>query len=201
MFKTLYLIRHGQTDWNLQRKLQGHSNIPLNDLGRSQAQGLADFFQKNPVEKVFSSDLDRALQTAQIATNNESIIKMPGLREVCFGDIEGHTLDQVKEQFGEKVWQIWSSPQPPEDFSFPGGESHRDSLKRFIESLEHIFTAHEFKKAAVCTHGLMIRRLGHYLLPHLEDILPIPNCGVFELHWKENKIFFQGLVFQPTEPS
>lgn len=199
MSKTLYLIRHGQTDWNLQRKLQGHSNIPLNELGRTQAEGLVDFFQQNPVEKVFSSDLDRAWQTAQIATGSEMIIKMPGLREVCFGDIEGQTMDQVIARFGEEVWQKWSALQPPEDFCFPGGESHQESLTRFIDSLKHIFETHEFKKAAVCTHGLMIRRLGHHLLPELQDLLPIPNCGVFELHWKESQIQFRGLIFQPEE--
>src|SRR5207253_449000 len=104
MNKTLYLIRHGLTDWNAQRKMQGHSNIPLNETGRSQAQALQAFFQKNPVEKVFSSDLARAFETAQIATGAKDILKMEGLREVRLGDIEGHSEPEIVAKYGDAAW-------------------------------------------------------------------------------------------------
>lgn len=199
MNKTLYLVRHGLTDWNVQRKMQGHSNIPLNSVGRSQAQALQDFFKKNPVDKVFSSDLDRAFETAQLATGAKDIFKMSGLREVCLGEIEGKTEPEILSQYGHEAWQQWISLEPQADYAFPGGETHKQSLHRFIKNIEHIFTQHEFSKAAACTHGLMIRRLAHTLCLDLKELLPIPNCGVFELHWQDNKIHFKGLIFHPSE--
>jgi probable phosphoglycerate mutase len=197
MNKTLYLIRHGLTDWNLQQKMQGHTNIPLNDTGKAQAQALQVFFAQNPVEKVFSSDLDRAFQTAQIATGAKNIFKMEGIREVRLGEIEGQTQIEISSKYGQEAWLQWTSLEPQANYAFPGGETHRESLQRFMQNLKHIFIKHEFKKAAACTHGLMIRRLGHHLCPDRQEILPIPNCGVFELHWKNQQLHFQGLIFNP----
>lgn len=197
MNKTLYLIRHGLTDWNLQQKMQGHTNIPLNDTGKAQAQALQFFFNQNPVEKVFSSDLDRAFQTAKIATGAKDILKMEGLREVRLGEIEGQTEPEILAKYGQEAWLQWISLEPQANYAFPGGETHSESLQRFKQNLEHIFMKHDFKKAAVCTHGLMIRRLGHHLCPDRQELLPIPNCGVFELHWKDHQLHFQGLIFHP----
>lgn len=196
--KTLYLIRHGQTDWNLQRKMQGHTNIPLNELGRTQARSIQHFFVNNPVDKVFSSDLDRAFQTAEIATQAKSIQKLESLREVNLGTIEGSTETEILQKYGAEAWQNWISLDPKADYAFPGGETHTQSLKRILESLHHLFTQHEFKKAAVCTHGLLIRRLGHHLRPDYTELLPIPNCGIFELEWKNQKIHFHGLILDPS---
>ena len=195
--KTVYLVRHGITDWNVQRKMQGHTNIPLNELGRSQAMALRAFFQKNPIEKVFSSDLDRAFQTAQISSQFEEILKLEGLREVNLGKIEGKTEAEVVGLYSQAEWDHWVSLEPHANFAFPGGETHQQSVFRFKAHLEDIFKTHEFKKAAVYTHGLMIRRLAHHLIPDRKEVLEIPNCGVFELHWAEEKLSFKGMVFQP----
>lgn len=197
MTKTLYLVRHGITDWNMQRKMQGHTNIPLNSEGRSQALALQKFFEQHSMDKVFSSDLDRAFQTAQISTQSQSIIKMPELREVLLGEIEGQTEHEVVAQYGRDAWDKWISLEPHANFAFPGGETHRESLHRFKTHLEGIFRKYEFKKAAAYTHGLMIRRLGHHLCPDMKEMLAIPNCGVFELTWKDEKLSFQGLIFHP----
>lgn len=197
MSKTLYLIRHGQTDWNVQRKMQGHTNIPLNELGKTQAQTLQNFFQNNPVEKVFSSDLDRAFQTAQLATQAEDIIRLHGLREVRLGEIEGRTEPEIIAHYGPEAWQNWISLEPHANCAFPGGETHHESIQRMLQNLEHIFTEHDFKQAAACTHGLLIRRLGHHLCPDLKEMLPIPNCGIFGLEWREQRIHFKGLIFDP----
>lgn len=196
--KTLYLVRHGQTDWNVQRKMQGHTNIPLNELGRNQARSLQNFFAQNPVEKVFSSDLDRARQTAEIAIKTSEIITLPGLREVNLGSIEGHTEPEIVSKYGSEAWHKWISLEPHADYAFPGGETHKESLHRALENLQSIFLTHEFKKAAVCTHGLLIRRLGHHLRPDYTELLPIPNCGVFEVRWNKGHLTFEGLIFDPS---
>lgn len=196
--KVIYLIRHGQTDWNVQRKMQGHSNIPLNELGRTQAQSLQNFFVENPVDRVFSSDLIRAVQTAEIATQTSDILKMAEFREVSLGDIEGSTEKEILEKYGAEAWQKWISLEPGADYAFPGGETHSQSLKRSLESLRHIFKNYEFKQAALCSHGLLIRRLGHHLRPDFTEILPIPNCGVFEVQWQNQKLHFKGLIHDPS---
>jgi probable phosphoglycerate mutase len=198
MRRSLYLIRHGQTDWNVQRKMQGHTNIPLNELGRHQARSIQDFFLKNPVEKVFSSDLDRAFQTAEIATNSKSIIKLEGLREVNLGSIEGSTEAEIVALHGAEAWQSWISLDPKANYAFPGGETHQQCLQRILESLQNLFLTHEFKKAAVCTHGLLIRRLAHYLRPDYTELLPIPNCGIYEVEWKDERLCFHGLIHDPS---
>lgn len=198
MKRSLYLIRHGQTDWNVQRKMQGHTNIPLNELGRNQARSIQSFFLNNPVEKVFSSDLDRAFQTAEIATNSKSIIKLEGLREVNLGSIEGSTEAEIVAKHGPEAWQSWISLDPKANYAFPGGETHQQSLKRIVDNLQHLFLNHEFKKAAVCTHGLLIRRLAHHLRPDYTELLPIPNCGIYEVEWKEERLHFHGLIHDPS---
>jgi probable phosphoglycerate mutase len=197
MTKTLYLVRHGITDWNAQRKMQGHTNIPLNELGRSQAQSLQKFFINNPIEKVFSSDLDRAFQTAKISSQFEDILQLKGLREVLLGDIEGKTEPEVVAQYGQEAWDHWVSVAPHANFAFPNGETHQESVIRFKTHLLDIIKTHEFKKAAVYTHGLMIRRLAHHLNPKLETMLEIPNCGVFEVQCHGDQLSFQGLIFRP----
>ncbi len=201
MNKVLYLVRHGLTDWNVQRKMQGHSNIPLNDTGKSQAKSLQKFFVDNPVDHIFSSDLDRAYQTIEIATSilepSKPIQKLPGLREVNLGAVEGTTMEDILEKYGAESWQQWTSLEPGANFSYPGGETHQESLKRSLDILEYVFTNYNFRKAAACTHGLLIRRLGHHLRPDMTELLPIPNCGVFEVHWNENKPHFKGLIFSP----
>lgn len=197
MNKTLYLIRHGLTDWNTDRKMQGHTNIPLNETGKSQALSLRLFFKQHPVEQVFSSDLDRAFETAQLATKSENILKMAGLREVRLGEIEGQTELEITAQYGQKAWLQWVSLEPQANFAFPGGETHKESLQRFLQNLQHIVLNHQFKTAAICTHGLIIRRLAHHLRPDQLEPLPIPNCGVFKLSWKDQRFHFEGLVFNP----
>jgi broad specificity phosphatase PhoE len=196
--KTLYLIRHGQTDWNVQRKMQGHTNIPLNELGRAQARSIQDFFLRNPVDQVFSSDLDRAFQTAQIATSSQNIIKLESFREVHLGAIEGRTEHEILSQYGSEAWQKWISLEPQADYAFPGGETHKQSLKRVLDNLQHLFLQYEFQKAAICTHGLLIRRLAHHLRPDYTELLPIPNCGIYELRWEDSQIHFHGIIFDPS---
>jgi probable phosphoglycerate mutase len=66
-----------------------------------------------------------------------------------------------------------------------------------LRALEFIFNNFAFRKAVACTHGLLIRRLGHHLSPELTEMLPIPNCGVYALHWERGQISFQGLIHDP----
>ncbi|RYZ65583.1 MAG: histidine phosphatase family protein, partial [Proteobacteria bacterium] len=182
MTKVLYLVRHGLTDWNVQRKMQGHSNIPINEIGREQAKALQKFFAETHVDHIFSSDLDRAFQTIEIATETllpkREIRKLASLREVNLGSVEGITQAEIIEKFGLDSWNQWTSLAADANFTYPGGETHLQSRERMLEALKHIFTEFEFQTAVACTHGLLIRRIAHHLKPEMNEPIEIEKSDV-----------------------
>ena len=95
----LYLIRHGQTDWNVAGKIQGSTDIPLNDMGKRQAACLAEGMAGRPVTKVFSSCLSRAYETARAIGSSQhvEVIKVHGLEEVGYGVWEGMTMEEIEK--------------------------------------------------------------------------------------------------------
>ncbi|MBO9667600.1 MAG: histidine phosphatase family protein [Bdellovibrio sp.] len=193
MLKTIHLFRHGQTDWNLNRRMQGHTDIPLNEEGRKQAQTLQDFFSKNPVDLMVSSDLTRAQQTATIA--NE-ILKAPTFsssqfREVYLGDIEGMTQEEIIEKHGEDSWLRWTSHEAINfGFTYKNGESALTAIERFHKGLTDLCSTQEFSSLGLCTHGLMMRRFLHSLRPDIIEPLPIPNCVVYTITWNGKDLIF-----------
>ena len=94
----LFLVRHGQTDWNINRRFQGQSDVPLNEAGRQQATALANSLSREHIDVLFASDLQRAYETARIiATQHACEIRLDSrLREINFGAWEGLTYDEIK---------------------------------------------------------------------------------------------------------
>lgn len=197
MSKTIYLFRHGQTDWNLVRRMQGHTDIPLNAEGRLQAQTLQTFFQQNSVELFASSDLIRAQETARIANTylQKPFHVSAQFREVNLGVLEGLTQIQAHEKFGMSSWEKWTSLNPADfDFCFPQGETTNAAIARFSKALESFCDSQSFTTAGICTHGLVLRRFLHSLLPDLTEPLPIPNCVVYTVKWDSKKRVFSALM-------
>lgn len=193
MAKIIHLFRHGQTDWNVGRRLQGHTDIPLNDEGRKQAETLQAFFKENPVDLFFASDLSRAQETASIANSQIQVPlhTSPNFREVCLGEIEGLTYEEILHLHGEEAWARWQSIRSEDfDFSFKDGETAFAAIARFEKGLLEICQKHDFSVAGLCTHGLMIRRYIHRLRPEIKEPIPVPNCSVFTIHWDKDKGFF-----------
>ena len=106
----IYLIRHGQTDWNLDRKLQGQTDIPLNDNGRGQAEEVAKEIADLKIDRIISSDLLRAKETAEIINKKiGAVISFDKrLREVNYGDYEGKLIETIKDE----EWDVFN--QNPE---------------------------------------------------------------------------------------
>src|SRR5579871_2475081 len=106
---TLLLARHGETDWNSERRWQGHADRPLNDTGRAQAAELAESLDGTAIAAIYSSDLARARETAEIvaARLGLTVVLDPGLREVDVGDWSGVRHDEVAARFPEGFarWQ------------------------------------------------------------------------------------------------
>src|SRR3989338_5919677 len=102
-FCTIYLVRHGETEWNEKKIIQGHSDIPLNKKGELQAKELGQEFKGIHFDAVFSSNLIRAKRTAEIAVLEKklAVVTTNALRERMFGRFEGKHISELRKAFGE----------------------------------------------------------------------------------------------------
>ena len=148
-------IRHGETAWNVDGRLQGHRDIPLGDTGRVQARRLARALAgRGDIDAIVSSDLSRALETARIVAEAQGLPVTTdiGLRERCFGDFEGRTFAEVSAAWPPEA-ERWRRRDP--DWSPPGEQA--ESLLRFQERVTHAVQAlaaqNIGKQLALFTHG------------------------------------------------
>jgi broad specificity phosphatase PhoE len=165
----IILARHGETDWNLERRWQGHSDRRLNRTGRAQAKALADQLATEPIAAVYSSDLVRAHETARIVAARLAldVVAVPGLRERRFGSWEGLRDVEVEHRF-------------PGAHGPPDGETREEMLRRVLDSLEAIASSHAGETVLVVCHGGPIRAaLIHHAHPLSEK--RAGNCSVFDL--------------------
>jgi 2,3-bisphosphoglycerate-dependent phosphoglycerate mutase len=162
--RILFLFRHGETDWNREGRLQGHTDVPLNDAGIGQAQLLAEKLRLYRLETVVSSDLARARATAKIVADALGIPLWTdhGLRETDVGAAEGLLWAEAKTRFGEGLTERWYSD---EDTAFPGGETGLATRTRGLAALRRFALAHPYRRIGVSTHGAMVRQLMKHALP------------------------------------
>ena len=185
--KTVYIFRHGETDWNRERRLQGNSDIPLNHNGRQQALALREFFRLNPVDVFLSSDLSRAHETARIAAGDAPIdvVLDRRLRETHLGEAEGLLYSEIIDRFGQKLWDEWYSLSGgSQDARFPGGESKAEHVRRLLDALESFLRATPHARIGVASHGGAMRRLIHRLRPELTSPVAIGNCVLYEMRFE-----------------
>ena len=139
--KRLYLVRHGETDWNLQDRIQGRTDNPLNPTGRKQAEAVSSFLANEPLELITSSSLMRAGETADaIACLHPAAVRLAGLpefQEMCFGDIEGQTLTEIRATYKATV-AAWRSGDNARKWPGQGGESPNDVAERGLDGLRRI---------------------------------------------------------------
>ena len=176
---TLFIIRHGQTDWNTIGKIQGHIDIPLNDKGIEQAQSVASFLKKRNMsfDALYSSDLQRAQQTAAPISEAFSlnIITKPHLRERHVGVLQGLTKPQVYEQYG-KHWEDVVD-------TAPGGETKTEFLKRFINQISLIAKNHINESVVIVTHGHAIRQFIAYAGYDKDECPAITNASIITVKY------------------
>jgi broad specificity phosphatase PhoE len=163
--RLLFLFRHGETDWNREGRLQGHTDTPLNATGLAQAAALSERLRPHRLDVVVSSDLARAWTTARIVADSLGIplIREPGLREAQIGEAEGLFWPEVKSRFGEALTERWFTD---DDAAFPGGETGLATRTRGLAALRGFVAARPFRRIGVSTHGAMVRQLmKHALAP------------------------------------
>lgn len=186
-----FLFRHGETDWNLNKRFQGHSDIPLNATGEAQAKELAKKIQKLNLKMILSSDLIRARRTAEIATEG---LNLPfqvdsNLRETHLGHAEGLTHDEIAIKFSPDFLKQWASHESQSsDFGFPGGETKRQHLTRLKMALENYVSNNQnqiqhHEEIGISTHGGCLIRLIHSCEDAPTERIAIPNCALYEVHF------------------
>ena len=145
-------IRHGETAWNVETRIQGQLDVPLNDTGRWQAHRLALAVSEEGIAALYASDLLRAFQTAQAvaAGCGQPIVTDPGLRERGFGIFEGLTYAEIQQRYPE-MSERWRRRDP--DFGAPGGETLRDFYDRSVATVTRLAAAHPGQTIAVVSHG------------------------------------------------
>jgi probable phosphoglycerate mutase len=151
----VYLIRHGLNDWTGKRLIGGTPGVHLNATGRQQAVAVAAALRKLPIESIYSSPLERAMETAEPLSQllNLPIQPHEGLKEVNFGDWQGFTTQRMKRQKLFKTVQ-----EKPSEVQFPGGESFAEAQARVISTLREITSNGEHPKALACfSHADVIR--------------------------------------------
>lgn len=145
-------IRHGETAWNAQQRLQGHTDVALNERGLVQAERLADALRDEPLSAIFSSDLLRARQTAAPCARAHGLMVGldPGLRERRFGAFEGHTYAEIETRWPEAA-AAWRRREP--HFAAPGGEALAAFQARCVEAVLRVATRHPGQTIVIVAHG------------------------------------------------
>ena len=180
-------VRHGETDYNAQRRIQGHLNIALNETGRLQAAALAAYLADLPLGAIYSSDLIRAYQTAEPIAEEQGlpIHTDERLREINLGVFQGMTGDELRRSpHHADAYEMWRTD---DSYAPSGGESFSQLGDRTLAAWEQIAQESQVEPVLIVTHGGNIRSLMMRLFP--SDERPrILNTSVTELvqdddHW------------------
>lgn len=185
----LLLIRHGQTDWNVERKVMGRNPIPLNTTGRAQARDLAKGLKNIPIHAIYTSPTKRTMQTAQILMKGRDTVPLmqeEGFTEIEYGEWVGHDINQLlpSEQFQAYL-------KKPSEYAIPGGETVVGAMQRAVAAVEKIRTSHKGQRVAAFSHADVIRAIVvHYLKLPLDEWqgFSIDNASMSVLQFRDEKI-------------
>jgi len=172
---TLVLIRHGQTDWNVEGRWQGQADPSLNEYGRQQARRLAEEQLVLGLDALYSSDLRRATQTAEFISDalGLSIVPEPRLREINLGVWQGVLSDEIQAQYPHE-FQRWH--ETPLAVKPPGGEDIPTLAARVLKATNEIIARHPEQRVAIVAHefpiAVIICRSMDLGLEHLRSIIP-----------------------------
>ena len=188
---TILLARHGETDWNSERRWQGHADRPLNEVGREQARELAETLTDRAIDVVYSSDLVRAHETALIVGQR---LGLPvgvdaGLREVDVGDWSGRVHSEI-EGLDPDGYQRWREGGK----GWAGGESYEEMGERVVAAVLGLAARHPGETVLIVTHGGSIRACRataaglDYAASRVAAIGSMANCEVAQLHVADGRL-------------
>jgi probable phosphoglycerate mutase len=173
------VVRHGETLWNVEERIQGHGDSPLTEKGRAQAEAIAARLAREPFDLLVASDLGRAMQTALAIERRcgHRVIADPRLRERSFGAGEGMTYAEI-----DRTWpDVFSRVRETDpDFVIPGGESRRQFHARVRDAFVGLAREHEGRRVAVVAHGGVLAalyRVIHDIPVGRPHAVPISNAS------------------------
>jgi broad specificity phosphatase PhoE len=161
----LHLVRHGQTDWNLEGRWQGQADVALNDVGREQAQQSAQKLRSISLAAIYSSDLIRAAETARAIArvNPAPLVLEPRLREIHQGEWQGLLVGEIQARYAEAFQQSRANPLT---MAAPGGETTQQVGERALAAVRDLAAKHPQGNVAVVSHGYILA----VLLTHFRKI-------------------------------
>lgn len=184
----LYCVRHGESTFNAQGRVQGHLDVALSDLGRRQGEAAGRALAGHPIEMIYSSPLKRALETAQIIARivNAEIRIDPRLKEINIGVFQGRLRSEINQLYPDEIAQ-WNREDP--DYTVPGGESRRQLRQRGVAAFETIFEAGH-QHAVVVSHGrLLVTTLKALLgIPSQEPPFSLENGSITTIAKENGKV-------------
>jgi probable phosphoglycerate mutase len=179
----LLLVRHGETDWNRERRFQGHADQPLNDAGRGQARELAAALAGEQIDAVYTSDLVRARETAEILAGRvgAEVVALRELREIDVGSWQGLSWPEIEERHpdGARRWH-------EDGQGWEGGETYDELGVRIVAALSDIAARHPGQRVVVVGHGGTVRATRAFVeglsIPESRGRSPgAGNCEVFRV--------------------
>ncbi|WP_152393807.1 histidine phosphatase family protein [Paenibacillus guangzhouensis] len=185
MATTLYLTRHGQTEWNLVQKMQGHQDSPLTQSGVQQAEWLGERLSNVPFDSIYCSSSPRAITTAGIISGNRSteIVKLDALKEINMGLWEGQHINQITQDFPTQYRQFFNEPHLYEPTG--QGETYNQLMNRALPALQDILTRHQGQQILIVTHRITLKAIMSYFMKKqlheigtMPDIHPTALCKV-----------------------
>ena len=182
----IYLIRHGETEWNKTGRFQGHSDVPLSAEGRAQAAALGKNLVVDHVDAIYASDLTRAMETAAPLAQRFGleVISDPLLRELNFGSWEGRNFNDVNAENPDAMKTFYNDP---ERVNIPDSEPFPEFQRRVAGRVREIVAQERGKRIVIVSHGASIRIL-------FADILSMPIRSIWhvsQLNTAVNKIRFE----------
>lgn len=192
MRKDFYVFRHGETELNLQKRIQGSGmNVDINPTGQDQALLLANKFNNISLQAIFSSPLIRAVHTAEVVAKakNVPIIIKNDLRECFYGEAEGQKVADVKTNFPQVI-DNWTNPLIW-NIAYPNAESKKQALERVWAQIEKLVDE-PYNIMGIAIHAGTMGSLLNFL--HY-DFEAIPNCAMFHLIYENENWRIEGNLF------
>jgi broad specificity phosphatase PhoE len=190
----LMLVRHGETDWNVQRRYQGQTDVPLSGFGMRQAELVAERLTGGKIDAVYASDLSRAWETAQIIAGKSGleVFPEPRLRELKFGILEGLTFDEAEAQHSEMI-AAWL-----EDYNnTPEGAETIDSFNtRIVSLLDNLRGEHDEQVVLLVGHGGSLSEILRVILglsPEKRWYFEMENASLSEVLISEDYVSLKRL--------
>jgi len=174
----VFMVRHGQTEWNLFNRIQGQKNSPLSEAGKKQACRIREKLKDKEIKIAYSSSLGRAVETAAIIIDDLPIklIQRDTLNEIALGPLEGKTFEEAKKMCPVEYEQFWHYP---EKYSLRGSETYHELQDRTVHEINSIIDKNIGSNVLVVSHGIAIKViLSHFLnlnLSELSEVIDIKN--------------------------